>query len=82
MKDKYNIVCIPADNEGNKLFLKDLREDKNRIYVKYKSTYNDIPFIETGIYPADSGKNYVITGDDGTIIWRFSVEWIKKLKSE
>jgi len=75
------IAFIPADNVGNKLFLKDVRKDGNKTLIKYRSTYNDIPFIETEIYPADDGRNYVITGDDGTVLWRFSAQWIEKLKS-
>jgi hypothetical protein len=74
------IVAIPADQSGNKLFLKDLKEENNRIFVKYKSTYNDIPFTETEIYGMDGGSNYVITGEDGTVLWRFSTQWIEKLK--
>lgn len=73
------IVCIPADQQGGKLFLKDLREENNRMFLKYKSTYNDIPFTETEIYGADEGKNFVITGEDGTILWRFSSTWLQKL---
>jgi len=71
------IICIPADNEGNKLFLKDLRKDNERMFVKYKSTFNDIPFSETEIFNVDD--NYVITGDDGTVLWRFSKQWLGKL---
>ena len=71
------ICCIPADNSGNKLWIKDFRRDGERFYVKYRSTYNDIPFMETDIYPVDGGKNMVITGSDGTVLFRFSIEWIK-----
>lgn len=72
------IVCIPAD-KTNKLFLKDFRQEKERLFVKYKSTYNDIPFQETEIYIVD--ENFVITGDDGTVLYRFSPFWIEKLKN-
>ena len=64
---------IPADRDGNRLFLKDFREDKGRYFVKYKSTYNDIPFVDTEIWIVDGGKNFVITGEDGTILWRFPI---------
>jgi hypothetical protein len=75
-----NIVCcIPADNEGNKLWIKDFREDKGRLFVNYKSTYNDIPFIETEIFIVDGSQNVAITSDNGTIIFRFSIHWLKKL---
>ena len=74
-----SLVCIPADNVGNKLFLKDLRKEKDRYFVKYRSTYNDIPFIEVEIFETDGGKNFVITGDDGTVLWRFAKQWAEKM---
>jgi hypothetical protein len=70
------IACIPADNNGNKLWLKDLRRDGEKIFVKYNSTYNDIPFIETEIHSIDNGKTFTINGDDGTVLYRFSSNWI------
>jgi len=73
------ICCIPADNVGNKLWLKDFREDGKRAFVKYKSTYNDMPFMEVEIFAVDGGNNLVITGDDGTVLYRFSVRWINQL---
>jgi hypothetical protein len=77
------IVCIPADNNGNKLWLKDFRVDDNKVsikyYIKYKSTYNDLPFEEVEIFLVDKNKNFVITGDDGTILFRFFSQWINKL---
>jgi hypothetical protein len=73
------IACIPADTE-NKLFIKDFRMDNDRAFVKYRSTYNDIPFVETQIYSVDGGQNVAITGDDGTILFRFSMNWINKIK--
>ena len=37
---------IPADSNGNKLFLKNVRiDEKGRLFVKYKSTFNDMPFF-------------------------------------
>ena len=71
------IICIPADNEGNKLWVKDFTEDKGKFFIKYKSTYNNIPFMETEIYLVDGDKNFVITADDGTVLYRFSVNWMK-----
>lgn len=73
------ICCIPADNVGNKLWIKDFREDDKRAFIKYKSTYNDMPFKEVEIFTVDGGNNLVITGDDGTVLYRFSVNWINKL---
>ena len=71
---------IPADSNGNKLFIKDLRiDDKQRMFVKYKSTYNDIPFVETQIFGVDNGQNCAICGDDGTVLYRFSTAWLSSL---
>jgi len=75
------VVCIPADNLGNKLFLKDIRRVDDKLFIKYRSTYNDIPFTETEIFIVDNGKNCAITGEDGTIIWRFSTKWLDVFES-
>lgn len=75
-----NVVMIPADSNGNKLFLKELRiDEKYRLFVKYKSTFNDMPFFEVELYSVDSGQNFAICGDDGTVLYRFSELWIQKL---
>lgn len=72
------IICVPADSD-NKLFMKDVRIDGQKLFVKYRSTYNNIPFRETELIPVDSGKNLAITGNDGTVLFRFSSTWISKL---
>lgn len=75
-----NIAMIPADSNGNKLFLKDVRiDEKGRLFVKYKSTFNDMPFFEVELYSVDSCQNFAICGDDGTVLYRFSALWIQKL---
>jgi len=74
------IVGVPADTEGGKLFLTDLRSEDNRLFIRYGSTYNKVGFQETEIFTSDNGENYVITGDDGTVLWRFNRFWIDKLK--
>ena len=74
------IAMIPSDKVGNKLFIKDLRiDEKQRIFVKYKSTYNDMPFLETEIFLVDNDQNCAICGDDGTILYRFSTKWLSFL---
>ena len=73
-----NIVAIPADNRGNLLFLKDFRKDEQgKMYIKYRSTYNDMPFTETEIWLVDNNQNFAIMGDG-----RFSAGWISKLCPE
>jgi len=72
------IAAIPADSVGGKLWIKDFRVDGDKLFVKYKSTYNDIPFKETEIFNIDN--NFVITGADGTVLFRFNIGWIDKIK--
>ena len=76
------ICCIPVDTNGNKLWVKDFKQTEKKAYVKYKSTLNDIPFRETEISVVDGGQNAIITGDDGTVLYRFSVNWIAQLLDE
>lgn len=73
------IIIIPAGN-GHSLFVKDFRVDENkRMFVDYRTSYNDVPFTQTEIFYADNNKNFVIGGDDGTVLWRFSTSWINAL---
>jgi hypothetical protein len=76
------ICCIPADNVGNKLWIKDFREDSGKMFLKYRSTFNKMPFTEIETFIADGGKNLIITGDDGTVLFRFPINWITKLVSD
>ena len=76
------ICCIPVDKGGNSLFIKDFRAEGRRCFIKYKSTYNDMPFMEIELFYADNGENFTINGDDGTVLYRFSVLWIKKLMQD
>lgn len=64
------IISIPADHEGNKLFIKHFSKMNNRMFCDYKSTYNDMPFQHTELFFADDNKNVVICGTDGTVLWR------------
>ena len=75
------IAMIPADNQGTKLFIKDFRiDEKNRMFLKYKSTFNDIPFRETQIFAVDE-NNVVICDDDGTVIFRFPIQCVLDISS-
>lgn len=81
-ESQNSIVMIPADNDGNKLFLKDFRiNEKKKMFVCYRSTYNDIPFQETEIFAVDGGKNIAICADDGTVLFRVLFVFIEKLIS-
>ena len=74
------ICAIPADKTGGKLWILDLREEGLKTFVKYKSTYNDMPFMETELASVDDGNNLAIFGGDGTVLFRFDAHWIDKLK--
>lgn len=76
------IAAIPADSIGNKLFVKDLRIDKYKVFVKYKSTYNQVPFFEVELNIIDEGKVATINGDDGTVLYRFSTGFLNAIKEE
>lgn len=73
------ILCIPASKSGDKLFLKDLRVENDKTFIKYRSTYNDIPFMEIELF-GDGNGNCVICGDDGTVLWRFPEAILSKLE--
>jgi len=73
------ILAIPADLFGGKLYLKEPIQGEKHLFVKYKSTYNDIPWRETILFPVDN--DYTITGEDGTVLFRFNKRWIDKLNN-
>lgn len=83
----HTIQRINADNEGNGLFIKNLtakrHEKKNytRLYIEYRCTHNDYPFLPTEIFllPDD---NVVINGDDGTVLYRFHINHLKKIDDD
>jgi len=74
------ILCIKADEFGNKLFIKHYSKMNDRMFCFYRSTYNDMPFQETELFLVDNNKNVAICGDDGTIMWRFSIDLLDKFK--
>jgi hypothetical protein len=75
-----SIAMIPADNNGNFLFIKDFRREEQRMFLYYRSTFNTIPFRETEVFASDGGKNIIITGEDGTVLYRFSTAWLSKIE--
>lgn len=61
------------------LFIKDFREEEGKFFLKYRSMRNDIPFRETQVYLADGNQNIVITGTDGTVLYRFSTGFLQNI---
>ena len=76
------IQAIPAGDGNHKLLLKEPRKEGEIQYVKYRSTYNDMPWQEIPLALVDENRNFAITGDDGTVIWRFPVMLINRLADE
>lgn len=74
-----NILMIPADTNGNKLFIGNFHTMGNKMFCSYKSTYNDMPFQETELFFADNNENVVICGSDGTVLWRFPYNLLKRI---
>ena len=72
------IAVIQADNQGAKLVLKDLEREGDRLFLKYKATWNDVPWQRTEVFVVDG--RVVITGDDGTVLYRFGMEWLEKIE--
>jgi hypothetical protein len=74
-----HVSVIPVDRDGNLLFIKEPRQDAHgRLMVKYRSTLNDLPFFETYLY-SDGNANCTINGDDGTVLFRFSADYVLQL---
>lgn len=74
------ILAIPADKDGNKLFIKNFSIMNGRIFCSYKSTYNDMPFQQTELFFVDDNKNVAICGTDGTVLWRFPYLLLNRIK--
>lgn len=74
-----SILSIPADKDGNKLFIKNYSVMNDRMFCSYKSTYNDMPFQQTELFFVDDNKNVAICGTDGTILWRFNYKLLKSI---
>jgi len=74
-----NIACVPIDKFGNLLWIKNCKQNGKILTIEYKSSYNDMPFMETNIYTVDGGQNIAIMGSDGTILYRFSINWLDKI---
>lgn len=66
------IQAIPIDRQGNLLFIKNFEIKDDKFFLDYRSMLNDIPFQRVEVYSVDSGQNIAITGNDGTVLYRFN----------
>jgi len=76
------IQALPIDNKGTLLFLKDFREENGRFYIKYRAMINNIPFKEDELFLVDGGKNFVITGDNAKVLYRFPIQYALNTKED
>lgn len=69
------IQAVRIDRSGNLLFLKNFEQQKDKFFIEYRSMLNDIPFQRVQIYLLEQEQSFVITGDDGTVLYRFHVSF-------
>jgi len=74
------IQALPLDINGTLLFLKEFREENGRYFIKYRAMINDIPFQEDELFLIDGGQHFVITGDNGKVLYRFDVRYALNTK--
>ena len=73
------IQAYPIDRVGTLLFLKNFEQNGDKFFVEYRSMLNDVPFQKVQVWIVDGGQNFVITGDDGTVMYRVPLFFIQKI---
>lgn len=73
------IQSIPINRNGDLLFIKNFEQKGKKLFLEYKSMLNDIPFIKTQVFEHEG--NILITGDDGTVLYRFPFELALKTQN-
>lgn len=76
------IQSYPIDRSGNLLFLKNFEYVDGKFFVEYRSMLNDIPFQRVQIWPMDGDKNFVIVGDDGTVLYRIPLFFLFTIQKD
>ena len=66
------IQAIPINRNGDLLFLKNFEQQNDKLFLEYRAMINDIPFQKTQAY--EHQGDILITGDDGTVLYRFPFE--------
>lgn len=66
------IQAIPINRNGDLLFIKNFEQQNDKLFLEYKSMLNDIPFVKTQVF--EHQGRCLITGEDGTVIYRFPFE--------
>ncbi len=66
------IQAIPINRNGDLLFIKNFEQKGNKLFLEYRAMVNDIPFRKQEVF--EHQGNLLITGDDGTVLYRFPIE--------
>jgi hypothetical protein len=66
------IQSMPINRNGDLLFIKDFEQQGDKMFLSYRSMINDIPFLRQQVF--EHQGNILITGDDGTVLYRFPIQ--------
>jgi len=73
------IQSKPINRNGDLLFIKNFEQKENKLFLEYKSMLNDIPFQKAQVF--EHQGNILITGEDGTVLYRFPFELALKTQN-
>ncbi len=73
------IQSIPINRNGDLLFIKDFEQKENKLFLSYRALINDIPFQRQQVF--EHQGNVLITGDDGTVLYRFPLQLALKTQN-
>lgn len=73
------IQSIPINRNGDLLFIKNFEQQNDKLFLEYKSMLNDIPFMRTQVF--EHQGTILITGEDGTVLYRFPFELALKTQN-
>lgn len=73
------IQSIPINRNGDLLFIKNFEQQNDKLFLEYKSMLNDIPFMKTQVFEHEG--MILITGEDGTVLYRFPIQLALKTQN-
>jgi len=74
------IQSIPINRNGDLLFIKNFEQQNDKLFLEYRSCINDIPFQKTQVF--EHQGNILITGEDGTVLYRFPIQLALKTQKQ
>lgn len=73
------IQSIPINRNGDLLFIKNFEQQNDKLFLEYRAMLNDIPFRREQVFEHEG--NILITGDDGTVLYRFPLQLALKTQN-